>query len=131
MIFAKSSDVYGREIVLKISSLMMFFSLLLVGYAQTPFIFFLSAVVYGFSYGMNTPTLQAWVIDLVSHENRGRGLATMFIGLESGIGVGALVSQWVYNNDITRIDLPFYFGAFMSLIAFIYLMTQKSRQKIF
>ena len=57
LIFAKSSDVYGREIVLKVSSLMMFFSLLLVGYAQTPFVFFLSAVVYGFSYGMNTPTL--------------------------------------------------------------------------
>ena len=63
---------------------------------------------------------------LVSPENRGRGLATMFIGLEAGIGIGALVSQKIYNNDVSRIDLPFYAGAVMALSAFIYLMFQKN-----
>lgn len=117
----KSSDKYGRVAVLKFSSLTMFFALLVVAWAHTPFMFIVSAIIYGFSWGMNTPTLQAWVVDLVAPEHRGRGFATMFIGLESGIGVGALTSQFIYKNDPARIDLPFYLSAVLALAAFIYL----------
>ncbi len=121
----KSSDKYGRITVLKFSSLTMFFSLLFVAWAHTPFMFIISAIIYGFSWGMNTPTLQAWVVDLVAPENRGRGFATMFMGLESGIGVGALTSQFIYKNDPARIDLPFYLSAVLALAAFIYLNFKK------
>ena len=124
----KSSDKYGRVAVLKFSSLTMFISLLFVTWANTPFMFIVSAIIYGFSWGMNTPTLQAWVVDLVAPENRGRGFATMFMGLESGIGVGALTSQFIYKNDPARIDLPFYLSAILALCAFIYL-TFKSERK--
>ena len=122
----KSSDKYGRVIVLRWSVLAMGFALILVGMAHTPLMFFIAAAVYGFSYGMNSPTLQAWVIDLVAPENRGRGLATTFIGLEAGIGIGALVSQAIYNNNLSRIDLPFYLSAIVALFGFIYLMFRKN-----
>lgn len=126
LLLGKSSDKRGRVFVLRWSVLAMSGALVLTGVANTPFLFFLAAVVYGFSYGMNSPTLQAWVIDLVADKNRGRGLATTFIALEAGIGIGALMSQAIYNNVVSRIDLSFFVSAIVVFSGFIYLMFQKN-----
>lgn len=120
----KSSDKYGRVIVLKWSSFAMVISMLLVAWSQSFSILMLAAVVYGLSWGMNTPTLQAWAVDLSPEESRGRGLATMFIALEAGIGLGAVISQAIYQNDITKISIPFYVSAILALVSTVYLFFQ-------
>ena len=121
LIAGKSSDKYGRVFVLKWSSVAMVISMIMVATADSFWSFMAAAIVYGVSWGMNTPTLQAWAVDLSPEESRGRGLATMFIGLEAGIGVGALISQAIYNNDFTKMATPFYLSAFLALISAIYL----------
>ena len=86
--------------------------------------FFFSAI-FGIGWGLGTPTLSAWAVDLVAPENRGRGLATMFIALEAGIGIGAWLSQMMYRNEPSRIGLPFEVAAFCALAALIYLFFKK------
>ena len=124
LLAGKSSDKYGRVFVLKYSSLVMAISLLLIAWAHSFWTLMFAAVVFGLSWGMNTPTLQAWAVDLSPEESRGRGLATMFIALEAGIGLGALFSQALYQNDVTKMALPFYVCAILAFISAIYLFFQ-------
>lgn len=128
LIAGKSSDRYGRVIVLKWSSVAMVISMLLVAGAQSFWTLMFAAIVYGLSWGMNTPTLQAWAVDLSPEESRGKGLATMYIALEAGIGIGAVVSQAIYQNHISQITLPFYLSAILALICTIYLFFQKEKK---
>lgn len=128
LIAGKSSDRYGRVIVLKWSSVAMVISMLLVAGAQSFWTLMFAAIVYGLSWGMNTPTLQAWAVDLSPEESRGKGLATMYIALEAGIGIGAIVSQAIYQNHISQITLPFYLSAILALICTIYLFFQKEKK---
>jgi MFS family permease len=125
LVAGKSSDKYGRVNVLMWSSLAMVLSMILIAQAQTPFMFWIAAIIYGFSWGMNSPTLQAWAVDLSPPEARGRGLATMFIALEFGIGIGAWVSQWIYHNEVSQIGYPFYLSGVFAFFAFLYLIYQK------
>lgn len=53
--------------------------------------------------GVLTPALNAWTIDLSLPDRRGKAVATMFIGLEAGIGLGALLSGIFYQDVIWRI----------------------------
>lgn len=125
LVAGKSSDKYGRILVLKWSSAALAVSLVMIGMAKTPTAFLVAAVVYGLAWGMNTPTLQAWAVDLSPPETRGRGLATMFIALELGIGLGAYFSQEMYHNDLSKIAQPFYFSAILASLSTIYLLFKK------
>jgi predicted MFS family arabinose efflux permease len=104
-------------------------SMAMIGFGQTLPIFYAAAIIYGLSWGMNTPTLSAWTVDLVDAKNRGRGLATMFIALELGIGLGALLSARLYQNDFSRMGLPFLLSSFLAILALLYLIFQKEKNK--
>jgi MFS family permease len=128
LIAGKYSDIYGRVAVLKWSSLVLVISMLMIAMAGSFWGFMVAAIVYGLASGMNMPTLQAWAVDLSPDEFRGRGLATMFIALEAGIGLGALISQAIYQNDITKISLPFYLSAILAFISTVYLFFQPEKR---
>jgi MFS family permease len=128
LVAGRVSDKRGRVYVLKWSSLAMAASMFLTAWAYDFTTFMLAAIVYGFSWGLHTPTLQAWAVDLVSDEARGRGLATMYIALEAGIGIGAYISQALYQNDIAKIDTPFYLSGALSLVALGYLFWWKDKK---
>ena len=49
----------------------------------------------------------------------------MYIFLEAGIGVGALVSGWVYGNNPANFQWVFIVSAGMAFLAFFYLMLIK------
>jgi MFS family permease len=63
----------------------------------------ISASIMGFSVGMNGPTLMAWAVDLCKPEHRGRAVASVYIALELGIGSGAIISGWIYQNKLENI----------------------------
>ena len=65
--------------------------------------FLLGAVIFGIGTGLNSPTLYAWTIDLSHPARRGRGVATMYIALEVGIGLGALLAGWIFDNQPGRL----------------------------
>jgi MFS family permease len=126
LIAGRASDQYGRVAVMKWSSVGVIVSMALLGFGQTFPLFVVAAIIFGLSWGMNTPTLAAWTVDLVDEKNRGRGLATMYIALEAGIGLGALCSAKLYDNDFSKIGNAFWVGSFLGFLSLGYLFFRKT-----
>jgi predicted MFS family arabinose efflux permease len=49
-------------------------------------------------------------------------MATMYIALEVGIGLGALVAGQIYQGIATNIPLPFLMSGILAIIAFLFLL---------
>ncbi|SNR93930.1 Predicted arabinose efflux permease, MFS family [Belliella buryatensis] len=130
IIAGKASDKYGRIPVMKIASLSMALAMLIIALASTKTMLLFGGVVFGASVGMNSPTISAWTIDLSLDKFRGRALATMYIALEAGIGIGAITSGFVFQNKVENFFLVFSLGTITSLLAFIYLLTIPKNQNI-
>lgn len=128
LVFSRSSDRYGRVPVLFVSTVVLAVSMGLLILANSPWWFWLAAIFYGMSWGMNSPTVQAWTADLSDEATRGRAMATMYIALEAGIGIGAVASGWLLNhilNDANGtpggIDASFALSGVMAVLAVLYL----------
>ena len=85
--------------------------------------FLLGAVVFGLGTGLNSPTLYAWTIDLSEPARRGRAVATMYIALEAGIGLGALAAGWIFSNQPARLPYVHGLSLLCVLAALAYLFT--------
>lgn len=122
-IFAgQASDKYGRIPILFIATGLLILALILISFTEHLLLFYISAAIYGIGNGMSSPTSYAWTIDLSEEGHRGRGMATMFIALELGIGLGAIVSAWLYNNRASNFPLVFIFSAGITFCSIIYLL---------
>ena len=117
----KASDKYGRLAVLKVATLVMAIGMLMLSFAESVPAFIGGGVVFGLGAGMSTPTVFAWTIDLSRERYRGRAMATMYISLEAGIGLGALLSGWIYSNDASRFVYAYGLGALLAFVALVYL----------
>jgi MFS family permease len=120
--FSKTSDTYGRIPVLIYSCISLAGSMLLMVIAPSALTVIASAILFGFSWGFNTPTLAAWTTDLANKNHMGRAMATMYIALEVGIGLGALVAGQIYQGIATNIPLPFLMSGILAIIAFLFLL---------
>jgi MFS family permease len=123
--FSKASDQYGRIPVLIFGCFMLSLSMFLLVFSANSYLFIASAIIYGIAWGFNTPTLAAWTNDLGDKNHMGRAMATMYIALEAGIGIGAYVSGEIYQGVASQIPLPFLLAALLSLLAFLLLWTKK------
>jgi MFS family permease len=126
--FSKTSDNYGRIPVLLFSTLALAASMMLMIVVPSPLTVICSAILFGFAWGFNTPTLAAWTTDLANKNHMGRAIATMYIALEIGIGLGALFAGQVYQGFTKNIPIPFLMSGILAIIAFISLL--KYRQKL-
>ena len=121
LFFAKSSDKYGRIPILMISSAIMLVSMIMCAFADSVWLFVVASILFGFSWGFNTPTLMAWTVDLSHEDYRGRAIATTYIALEAGIGIGALVAGYLYKGVVENMAIPYYLAGFLSFVSFVYL----------
>ncbi len=129
VLFSKTSDKYGRIPVLIISAVLMIISMIMFAVVDSVTVFVLASISFGFSWGLNTPTLMAWTVDL-SHENyRGRALATTYIALEAGIGIGALFAGYLYKGKIENMAISYYLSAFLAFLALGYLWIKQKEHK--
>ncbi len=115
------SDRHGRERVMQVGLPIIAFSMLVIGLADSPVFLMTGAVIYGIGLGICSPTVQAWTIDLAPETGRGRAVATMFIALEAGIGLGAFLSAWLYDNNPAKFGLAFYVMGIFTLIGWLYM----------
>ncbi|WP_026898984.1 MFS transporter [Daejeonella oryzae] len=123
----KASDRYGRILILKISLGLLAVSLSLIGLANSSFTLMAASALYGVATGMLSPTANAWTIDLSDPKHRGKAVATMYIALEAGIGIGALLAGWLFIDDISMIPITFYLCSAITIIAFMYLMIRNTK----
>lgn len=122
LVAGRSSDRFGREPILKISLVLTAVALVFLGYAGSPLMLMVGAGALGFCTGVLGPTAFAWVVDRSDSRYRGRAMATAFIALEIGIGVGALYSAWVYDNTPANFPKVFLASAFLCLVALVYMV---------
>ncbi len=125
LIAGKASDRYGRVSVLKISTFLLVLALVIISVGQAPWHIMLGVTIYGIGQGMTSPTLLAWATDLSDENFKGRGISSLYIFMEAGIGIGALFSGLIYANDPANFLITFSICTALSLMAFIYLMFRK------
>ena len=114
LLAGRASDRLGRVRVLRWSAAILALSLALLTFWSSPAGFLVAAVVFGIGTGLNSPTLYAWTVDLSHPAHRGRAVATMYIALEAGIGIGALLAGWVFDNQESR--LPYVHGISLAVV---------------
>ncbi len=115
------SDRIGRISIIKFSLLLLIAALILIGRASSTLHLMFAASVYGVATGMLSPALTAFIIDLSHPDHRGKAVATMYIALEAGIGIGAFMAGAFYISDIEMIPPIFYTISALTLIAYLYL----------
>ncbi len=128
LLAGKVSDKYGRIPVLKAGGIVVFLALIIMSQVDTYFWFVVGGILFGIGVGLHSPTVFAWTVDLSDEKHRGRGIATMYIALEIGIGVGASMAGWVFANEIQNIEYVFYMSAFSVLMSFLYLYSKPVRR---
>jgi MFS family permease len=122
LIAGKASDYFGRRSVLMVSTAMAASAMLFMGFAETPAHLMIAVTVYGLAQGMTSPTLFAWATDLSDEQHKGRGISSLYIFMELGIGVGAFASGWLYGNEPENFLITFLFCSVLAGLAFVYLV---------
>lgn len=128
LIAGRASDKYGRKKVVILSTLLVAISMLVLALSTTPFLLITAISLYGLAQGMTSPTLLAWATDLSEEKHRGRGIASLYIFMELGIGIGALISGFIYANNSVNFFVTFLTCSLLAFTAFLYLVFLK-RQK--
>lgn len=118
-IAGKTSDRYGRVPIMRVASATLVIAMVIIAYSQSKLALLGGGVLFGCAVGMYSPTTAAWVIDRSLNAFRGRALATMYIALELGIGLGALTSGFLFANKAENFNQVFLCSAALALIAFI------------
>jgi MFS family permease len=124
LVAGKASDKYGRAPVMVVSSAIIMTSMMMIAVAETQAMLIAGMILYGLGQGSVSPTLLAWSTDLSEERHKGRALASLYIFMEFGIGVGALVS-----GSVTGFFMPFIISSVLAGIAFITLLVKPLLQK--
>ncbi|HZB14726.1 MAG TPA: MFS transporter [Chryseolinea sp.] len=130
LIGGKASDTYGRRPVLQVCSLLVVLAMIVIAFAETRLQLILGITFYGLAHGTTSPTLLAWATDLSDPRFKGKGVASVYIFMEFGIGFGAFASGLIYSNDPARFGLSFAICSALAGIAFIYLFFKRSSNRV-
>jgi MFS family permease len=125
----KASDKYGRVPVMVASTAVVMISMLMIAVSETQPLLIAGMVLYGLGQGSVSPTLLAWATDLSEERHKGRALASLYIFMEFGIGVGAFASGWFYRQEGYGFFIPFAISSALAGVAFITLLAKPLLQK--
>lgn len=128
LIAGRTSDRIGRVRVLRISTALMALSMLWIAFSDSKLMLIIGASLYGLAQGATSPTLLAWAADLSDPEHKGRGVASFYIFMEFGIGVGAFLSGLIYADRVPMIFVTFLISSALSGVAFLYLLWVRRRE---
>jgi MFS family permease len=130
LIGGKASDTWGRPAVMKVCALMILIAMTIIAFAETRLQLILGISFYGIAQGASSPTLLAWATDLSDPKAKGKGVASLYIFMEFGIGFGAFASGVIYANDPSRFFISFGICAVLAGAAYIYLSIAKVPPRI-
>ena len=122
----KISDQKGRVLVIKLGLVLLIVALVLLASIDAKIGLILGGLMYGISTGILSPALNAWTIDFSKPDERGKAMATMYIAMEAGIGLGALCAGWYFQDYLDRIPMVIYVSAFICLLGTIYMLKFKN-----
>lgn len=123
----KVSDRHGRVAVIKAGLLVLVAAMVLLANSGDYAGLILGSVVYGIATGILSPAVNAWTIELGSAGQRGKAMATMYISLEVGIGGGAFIAGWFYQDVIDNIPWLLYGSGGTAAVAMVYMLFYKKQ----
>jgi len=126
LIAGQVSDKYGRVVVMRVAVVLLALAYIIFGYADSPRNLLVASGFVGFALGIAIPAVFAWTVDRSNDSNRGKAVATLFIGLEVAIGLGALLGAAIYDNDPTNFKLTFQVIACLAILALFFISTEKA-----
>ncbi len=123
------SDQYGRVKVSLAGLTLLLLALSVLAMSSTGWGLWISGALYGVATGILSPAVNAWTVELSTPAHRGKAMATMYIALEAGIGIGALISGWIYQDALSRVPMIFYGSVFTTALALAYLLYWKTKNQ--
>lgn len=130
LVAGKASDYYGRRKVLMVSTTIGVIAMIILGLGSTPRDIMIAISLYGLAQGMTSPTLFAWATDLSDEKHKGRGISSLYIFMEMGIGIGAFASGFIYGNNPANFIVTFFMCGALGVIAFLYLIFNKTKDRM-
>ncbi|MEK4285601.1 MULTISPECIES: MFS transporter [Ureibacillus] len=124
------SDLYGRKFFVILGLIVFGFSQIFFGIAKAIWMLFFARFLSGAGAAFIMPPVMAYVADITTVEERGKGMgflgAAISLGFMIGPGIGGFLAK-------VNLHFPFYFGGIVALIAaivsFIVLPNIKQQQK--
>lgn len=130
MVSGRLSDVYGRRFILRFSTLLLVVGATTAAFSETSLQLTIGVILHGCAHGMTSPTLFAWTADLSHRNHRGRGLASLYMAMEFGIGIGALLSGWIFANEFANLRIVFLTCGTLGATALLFLLSPFSVTKV-
>lgn len=116
------SDRVGRRWMMLAGSILLGVAMFVVAGATERSTVLLGAVLTGLASGINSPVIFAWTTDLADAGHRARAMATTFIALELGIGLGGLVSGYVYGGRPEGLATAFGIAGLVAFTGSVFLL---------
>ncbi len=114
--WGRISDRIGRKPVIALGIAGLALSFFLMALATQLWMLFAARIIGGFLSSANMPTIMAYVADITSEEDRGKGMgiigAAIGLGFVFGPAIGGVFSR-------TSLEMPFYIAGISSLITFL------------
>lgn len=113
--WGKISDRIGRKPVIMIGIIGLSLSFFLMAISSQLWMLFAARIIGGFLSSANMPTVTAYVADITSEEDRGKGMgvvgAAVGLGFVFGPAIGGIFSE-------ISLSMPFYISGISSLLTF-------------
>ncbi|MBD8070901.1 MFS transporter [Bacillus sp. PS06] len=117
--WGRISDRVGRKPIIMVGIFGLALSFFLMGISTELWMLFAARIIGGFFSSANMPTVMAYVADVTSEENRGKGMgiigASVGLGFIFGPAIGGIFSQGNLNT-------PFFLAGASSLLTFFLVM---------
>ena len=114
--WGRISDRIGRKPVLIIGVIGLSLSFFLMAFSSQLWMLFAARIIGGFLSAANMPTVMAYVADVTTKEDRGKGMgivgAAVGLGFVFGPAIGGVFSK-------TSLSMPFLIAGFSSLITLL------------
>ncbi|WP_243354936.1 MFS transporter [Bacillus litorisediminis] len=114
--WGRISDRIGRKPVIMIGIIGLSLSFFLMALSTELWMLFAARIIGGFLSSANMPTVMAYVADITSEEDRGKGMgiigASVGMGFIFGPAIGGIFSQESFH-------MPFYLAGISSLFTFL------------
>ncbi len=110
------SDRYGRKPFIIAGLIIYAFSQVLFGFADAVWVLFLSRFLGGFGAALIAPPIMAYVADITTHEERGKGMGMLGASMSLGFMVGPGFGGFLATINLT---FPFYLAGAIAFAAAI------------
>ncbi len=114
--WGRISDKIGRKPIIMVGIFGLALSFFLMAVSTELWMLFAARIIGGFFSSANMPTVMAYVADVTSPENRGKGMgligASVGLGFIFGPAIGGVFSQ-------SNLSTPFYLAGISSLLTFV------------